>query len=157
MENRLNNMCIIDDSNPHKPAVRMANLCVVSSHTVNGVALLHRNILKDELFHDYYSIWPEKFQNKTNGITPHRWLCFCSPELNAIITKWLKTSQWVTNLDILSGLRQFADNNKLQSELDSAKMANKVRLAQYIFQVTGVKVNPNSLFDIQIKCIHEYK
>ena len=84
-------------------------------------------------------------------------MCFCSPELNATITKWLKTSQWVNNLDVLSGLRQFVDNNKLQSELDSAKMANKVHLAQYIFQVTGVKVNPNSLFDIQIKRIHEYK
>lgn len=157
MVSRLNNMRIIDDSNPLKPAVRMANLCVVSSHTVNGVALLHSNILKDELFQDYYSLWPEKFQNKTNGITPRRWLRFCSPELSAIITKWLKTSQWVTNLDLLSGLRQFADNSKLQSEWASAKMANKVRLAQYIFQVTGVEVNPNSLFDIQIKRIHEYK
>ena len=76
MDNRLNNMCIIDDSNPHKPVVRMENLCVVSSHTVNGVALLHSNILKDELFHDYYSIWPEKFQNKTNGITPPPMVAF---------------------------------------------------------------------------------
>lgn len=157
MESRLNNMCIIDDSNPHKSVVRMANLCVVSSHTVNGVALLHSNILKDELFQDYYSLWPEKFQNKTNGITPRRWLRFCSPELSAIITKWLKTSKWVTNLDLLTGLRQFADNSELHGEWASAKMANKVRLAQYILQVTGVKVNPNSLFDIQIKRIHEYK
>lgn len=157
MESRLNNMCIIDDSNPHKSVVRMANLCVVSSHTVNGVALLHSNILKDELFQDYYSLWPEKFQNKTNGITPRRWLRFCSPELSAIITKWLKTSKWVTNLDLLTGLRQFADNTELHGEWASAKMANKVRLAQYILQVTGVKVNPNSLFDIQIKRIHEYK
>ena len=70
MQNRLNNMCIIDYSNPHKPVVRMANLCVVSSHTVNGVALLHNKILKDELVHNYYSISPEQFQNKTNGITP---------------------------------------------------------------------------------------
>lgn len=157
MESRLNNMCIIDDSNPHKSVVRMANLCVVSSHTVNGVALLHSNILKDELFQDYYSLWPEKFQNKTNGITPRRWLRFCSPELSAIITKWLKTSKWVTNLDLLTGLRQFADNTELHGEWASAKMANKVRLAQYILQVTGVKVNPDSLFDIQIKRIHEYK
>ena len=88
---------------------------------------------------------------------PRRWLHFCIPELSAIITKWLKTSQWVTNLDLLSGIHQFADNNKLQSEWASAKMANKVRLAQYIFQVTGVKVNPNSIFYIQIKHIHEYK
>ncbi|XP_059065010.1 alpha-glucan phosphorylase, H isozyme-like [Cryptomeria japonica] len=73
------------------------------------------------------------------------------------LTKWLKTDQWVTNLDLLRGLRQFSDNSELQSEWASAKMANKIRLAQYIFQVTGVKVNPNSLFDIQIKRIHEYK
>ncbi|XP_057845214.2 alpha-glucan phosphorylase, H isozyme isoform X1 [Cryptomeria japonica] len=157
MENKFNNMCILDDSNPQKPVVRMANLCVVSSHTVNGVAMLHSNILKDELFRDYVSLWPEKFQNKTNGITPRRWLRFCNPELSAIITKWLKTDQWVTNLDLLRGLRQFSDNSELQSEWASAKMANKIRLAQYIFQVTGVKVNPNSLFDIQIKRIHEYK
>lgn len=157
MENKVNNMCILDDSNPQKHVVRMANLCVVSSHTVNGVAMLHSNILKDELFQDYFSLWPEKFQNKTNGITPRRWLRFCNPELSAIITKWLKTDQWVTNLDLLRGLRQYSDNSELQSEWASAKMANKVRLAQYIFQVTGVKVNPNSLFDIQIKRIHEYK
>uniref|UniRef100_A0A0D6QWU1 Alpha-1,4 glucan phosphorylase n=1 Tax=Araucaria cunninghamii TaxID=56994 RepID=A0A0D6QWU1_ARACU len=157
MKSRLNNMCILDYSNPQKPVVHMANLCVVSSHMVNGVAVLHSNILKDELFKDYYSIWPGKFQNKTNGITPRRWLRFCNPELSAIITKWLKTDQWVTNLDLLTGLRQFADNSELQREWASAKMANKVRLAQYIFQVTGVKVNPSSLFDIQIKRIHEYK
>eukprot|EP01018_Ginkgo_biloba_P034297 Gb_38925 [translate_table: standard] len=157
MESRLKNLCILDDSNPQKPVVRMANLCVVSSHTVNGVAKLHSNILKDELFVDYCSLWPKKFQNKTNGITPRRWLRFCSPDLSSIITKWLQTDQWVTNLDLLTGLRQFADDSQLQREWASAKMTNKVRLAQHIFQVTGVEVNPNSLFDIQIKRIHEYK
>ncbi|KAK1298880.1 hypothetical protein QJS10_CPB14g00815 [Acorus calamus] len=90
MESSLPGMRILDSSNPQKPVVRMANLCVVSSHTVNGVAQLHSDILKSDLFADYVSIWPSKFQNKTNGITPRRWLCFCSPELSNIITKWLK-------------------------------------------------------------------
>ncbi|GFZ01644.1 alpha-glucan phosphorylase 2 [Actinidia rufa] len=156
LESKLSSMCILDD-NPQKPVVRMANLCVVSSHTVNGVAQLHSDILKSELFADYVSIWPNKFQNKTNGITPRRWLRFCSPELSHIITKWLKTDQWVTNLDLLTDLRQFADNADLQAEWESAKMANKQRLAQFILQVTGISIDPNSLFDIQVKRIHEYK
>ncbi|GLU02269.1 hypothetical protein SLE2022_195240 [Rubroshorea leprosula] len=156
LESKLSSMQIMDN-NPQKPVVRMANLCVVSSHTVNGVAQLHSDILKSELFADYVSIWPTKFQNKTNGITPRRWLRFCNPELSKIITKWLKTDQWVTNLDLLVGLRQFPDNEELQTEWASAKMANKRRLAQYVLQVTGVSIDVNSLFDIQVKRIHEYK
>ncbi|KAE8039207.1 hypothetical protein FH972_011637 [Carpinus fangiana] len=156
LESKLPSMRILDD-NPQKPVVRMANLCVVSAHTVNGVAQLHSDILKSELFADYVSIWPTKFQNKTNGITPRRWLRFCSPELSNIITKWLKSEQWVTNLDLLAGLRKFADNAGFQAEWASAKMANKHRLAQYIERVTGVDIDPNSLFDIQVKRIHEYK
>ncbi|KAK4753495.1 hypothetical protein SAY87_001599 [Trapa incisa] len=156
LESKLPSMRILDN-NPQKPVVRMANLCVVSSHTVNGVAQLHSDILKSELFVDYVSIWPSKFQNKTNGITPRRWLRFCSPELSSIITKWLNTDQWVTNLDLLAGLRKFADNEDLQSEWASAKMANKRRLSQYILHVTGATIDPNSLFDIQVKRIHEYK
>ncbi|OAY70607.1 Alpha-glucan phosphorylase, H isozyme, partial [Ananas comosus] len=136
MEGKLPKIRILDDSNPQKPVVRMANLCVASSHTVNGVAQLHSDILKSELFADYVSIWPKKFQNKTNGITPRRWLSFCSPELSNIITKWLKTDGWVTNLDLLTGLRQFAGNEELHSEWALAKMANKRRLAQYVLQMT---------------------
>ncbi|XP_076896784.1 alpha-glucan phosphorylase, H isozyme-like [Bidens hawaiensis] len=156
LESKISDIRILDH-NPNKPVVRMANLCVVSGHTVNGVAQLHSDILKAELFADYVSIWPTKFQNKTNGITPRRWLKFCSPELSLIITKWLKTDKWVTNLDLLVGLREFADNPELQAEWDSAKMANKQRLVQYISRVTGESIDPNSLFDIQVKRIHEYK
>ncbi|KAL9235349.1 hypothetical protein vseg_010112 [Gypsophila vaccaria] len=156
LEDKVNSLCILDN-NPQKPVVRMANLCVVSAHTVNGVAQLHSDILKAELFADYVSIWPTKFQNKTNGITPRRWLKFCSPELSDIITKWLKTDEWITNLDLLVNLRKFADNEDLQAEWSAAKMANKHRLAQYILQVTGISIDPNSLFDIQVKRIHEYK
>ncbi|CAA7398076.1 unnamed protein product [Spirodela intermedia] len=157
MENKLSSMRIMDYSNTEKPVVRMANLCVVSSHTVNGVAELHSNILKSELFADYVSLWPSKFQNKTNGITSRRWLRFCNPELSAVITKWLTTDEWITDLDLLTGLRKFADNEELQAEWASAKMANKHRLAKYVSQATGVRIDPNSLFDIQVKRIHEYK
>ncbi|KAF6153471.1 hypothetical protein GIB67_027338 [Kingdonia uniflora] len=157
LESKIPSLCILDSSNPQKSVVRMANMCVVSAHTVNGVAQLHSDILKAELFADYVSIWPTKFQNKTNGITPRRWLSFCSPELSGIITKWLKTDEWITNLDLLIELRKFADNEDLQAEWASAKMANKKRLAQYILQVTGLSIDPNSLFDIQVKRIHEYK
>ncbi|KAL6577164.1 hypothetical protein OROMI_011440 [Orobanche minor] len=150
LEEKLSGLCILDN-NPQKAVVRMANLCVISAHTVNGVAQLHSDILKSELFVDYVSIWPAKFQNKTNGITPRRWLRFCNPELSHIISKWLKTDQWVANLDLLANLRQF------QSEWELAKFASKKRLANYIMQVTGESIDPNSLFDIQVKRIHEYK
>ncbi|KAI4965596.1 hypothetical protein ZWY2020_051295 [Hordeum vulgare] len=124
---------------------------------VNGVAELHSNILKEELFADYLSIWPKKFQNKTNGITPRRWLRFCNPELSEIVTKWLKTDQWTSNLDLLTGLRKFADDEKLHAEWAAAKLASKKRLAKHVLDVTGITIDPNSLFDIQIKRIHEYK
>ncbi|XP_060202701.1 alpha-glucan phosphorylase, H isozyme [Lycium barbarum] len=156
LESKMPSMRILDHDTP-KPVVRMANLCVVSAHTVNGVAQLHSDILKAELFADYVSVWPTKFQNKTNGITPRRWIRFCSPELSHIITKWLKTDQWVTNLELLANLRELADNAELHAEWESAKMANKKRLAQYILRVTGVSIDPNTLFDIQVKRIHEYK
>lgn len=156
LDGKLSDLRILDN-NPKKPVVRMANLCVVSAHTVNGVAQLHSDILKAELFSDYVSVWPTKFQNKTNGITPRRWLKFCNPELSRIITKWLKTDQWANNLDLLVNLRQFADNSELQGEWESAKFASKQRLANYVLQVTGVSIDPKSLFDIQIKRIHEYK
>eukprot|EP00897_Mesotaenium_endlicherianum_P008696 jgi/Mesen1/7855/ME000042S07300 len=156
LESQLAALRVLDD-NPEKPVARMANLCVVSTHAVNGVAHIHSEIIKKDIFAGYYALWPDKFQNKTNGITPRRWLKFCSPELSAIITKWLNTEDWVTNLDLLTGLRQFADDPQLHSEWAAAKKANKARLAEYLKQVTGVNVNPDSLFDTQIKRIHEYK
>ena len=105
LESKIQSMRVLDND-PNKPVVRMANMCVVSAHTVNGVAQLHSDILKAELFADYVKIWPTKFQNKTNGITPRRWLKFCNPELSNIITKYLKTDQWVSNLDLLVDLRR---------------------------------------------------
>ncbi|CAM6113879.1 unnamed protein product [Calypogeia fissa] len=156
LEPKLEELRVLDH-NPKKPVVRMAHLCVVSAHTVNGVAELHSDILKKELFADFYSLWPKKFQNKTNGVTPRRWLRFCSPELSAIITKWLRTEDWITNLDLLTGLRKYADDKQLHKEWAAAKLQNKIRFAEYLYEKTGVKVNPNTLFDTQIKRIHEYK
>lgn len=144
---------------PPKPAstVRMANLCVIAGHKVNGVAAIHSQIVIDEVFNDFYQLWPEKFQNKTNGVTPRRWLKFCNPELSSVITKWLGSEEWVLDTKQLSGLRNFADNKELQQEWVNAKVARKAKLAAYIKSKTGYTINPNALFDIQVKRIHEYK
>ncbi|WCJ22140.1 Glycogen phosphorylase [Euphorbia peplus] len=137
--------------------VRMANLCVVGGHAVNGVAEIHSEIVKNEVFNDFYKLWPEKFQNKTNGVTPRRWIQFCNPDLSKIITKWIGTEDWVLNTDKLMKLRQFADNEDLQSEWREAKMRNKIKVAALIKEKTGYTVNPEAMFDVQIKRIHEYK
>lgn len=144
---------------PAKPAptVRMANLCCIAGHKVNGVAAIHSEIVKEEVFNDFYKLWPEKFQNKTNGVTPRRWLSFCNPELSAVISKWLCSEEWVLDTKQLAGLRNFADNKELQKEWKQAKMARKEKLAAYILAKTGYTINPNALFDIQVKRIHEYK
>ncbi|CAM6099645.1 unnamed protein product [Calypogeia fissa] len=148
----------VEKTEPKKPAiVRMANLCVISGHTVNGVAAIHSEIVKDEVFNDFYRLWPVKFQNKTNGVTPRRWLSFCNPELSAVITKWLGSDEWVLDTEQLSGLREFADNKDLHRDWNQAKKARKVKLAAYIKEKTGYTINPDALFDIQVKRIHEYK
>ncbi|CAM8984014.1 unnamed protein product [Rhodiola kirilowii] len=125
---------------PNQPKlVRMANLSVVSGHAVNGVAAIHTEIVKDEVFNDFYKLWPEKFQNKTNGVTPRRWLQFCNPDLSQIITKWIGTDDW------------FADNEDLQSEWREAKRQSKVKVAALIKEKTGYVVSPDSMFDVQKK------
>jgi starch phosphorylase len=148
-----------EEAVPQKPAatVRMANLCVIAGHKVNGVAAIHSQIVIDEVFNDFYKLWPDKFQNKTNGVTPRRWLSFCNPELSSVITKWLGSEEWVLDTKQLAGLRNFADNKDLQKEWTEAKMARKQKLAAYILAKTGYTINPNALFDIQVKRIHEYK
>ncbi|CAI5513504.1 unnamed protein product [Closterium sp. Naga37s-1] len=137
--------------------VRMANLCVIAGHAVNGVAEIHSDIVKDEVFNDFYQLWPEKFQNKTNGVTPRRWMKFCNPELSAVITKWLGSDDWVLNADKLSGLAKYADNADLQKEWIAAKRARKEILAAWMKEKTGYTINPDVMFDIQVKRIHEYK
>lgn len=137
--------------------VRMANLCVIAGGTVNGVAAIHSEIVKNEVFNNFYKIWPSKFQNKTNGVTPRRWLHFCNPELSKIITKWIGSEDWVLKTEELAKLRKFADDEELHKEWRQAKRVNKLKLASYIKEKTGYVISPDALFDIQVKRIHEYK
>ncbi|KAD2393626.1 hypothetical protein E3N88_40603 [Mikania micrantha] len=137
--------------------VRMANLCVVGGHAVNGVAEIHSEIVKNEVFNDFYKLWPEKFQNKTNGVTPRRWISFCNPELSKIITKWTGTEEWVLNTEKLVELRKFADNEELQLEWRKAKRINKEKIVWFLKEKTGYLVSPDAMFDVQVKRIHEYK
>lgn len=137
--------------------VRMANLCVIAGKTVNGVAAIHSQIVIDDVFNDFYKIWPHKFQNKTNGVTPRRWIRFCNPDLSAVLNKWLGSEDWVLDASKLSGLVKFAENEELHEEWTAAKKANKVKLAAWVEEKSGYKLNPDALFDIQVKRIHEYK
>ncbi|KAK6133922.1 hypothetical protein DH2020_032314 [Rehmannia glutinosa] len=146
------------EPDPKQPKlVRMANLCVVGGHAVNGVAEIHSDIVKKEVFNDFYKLWPEKFQNKTNGVTPRRWIGFCNPELSKIITKWTGSDDWLINTEKLVELRKFADNEELQSQWREAKMNNKKKLVSFLKEKTGYVLSPDAMFDVQIKRIHEYK
>ncbi|MFA7344323.1 MAG: glycogen/starch/alpha-glucan family phosphorylase [Terrimicrobiaceae bacterium] len=136
--------------------VRMANLSVVGSHSVNGVAALHTRLLKSELFPDFDAFYPGKFNNKTNGITPRRWLLACNPRLSELITSKVGHG-WERDLNKLRGLEPFADDPEFQGDFMAVKHANKVGLAKVILRECGVEVDPSALFDVQIKRLHEYK
>jgi starch phosphorylase len=153
-ESRVQRLSLIDESGER--AVRMANLACVGSHAVNGVAALHTELLKRDVLHDFFDLWPEKFSNKTNGVTPRRFLVLSNPQLTRLITETIG-ERWITHLD---GLRQFeasADNADFQQRWRQIKLDNKHALAARIAQRTGIQVNPASLFDIQVKRLHEYK
>ncbi|HOG93344.1 MAG TPA: glycogen/starch/alpha-glucan phosphorylase, partial [Opitutaceae bacterium] len=137
--------------------VRMANLAVVGSHSVNGVAALHTELLKSSLFPEFDDLYPGKFQNKTNGITPRRWLLKANPRLAKLITDRLGSDAWVRDLDHLRGLEKFADDPAFQREFMAVKHANKVELVSVIERHCGIKVSPEAIFDVQIKRLHEYK
>ena len=136
--------------------IRMANLCLVASHTVNGVSQLHSDILTDDVFKDYHEIHPEKFTNVTNGITHRRWLEQANPELSALITELIGDG-WKTNADELEKLLKYQNNHDVIDRWADIKRANKVRLAEYIKKTNGIDVNPDSIFDVQVKRLHEYK
>lgn len=136
--------------------VRMANLAIVGSHAINGVARLHSDLLKLNLVPDFAQMWPERFSNKTNGITQRRWLLACNPGLSALITDCIGDC-WVRDLDALRGLEPFAEKPEFLSRFLAEKQANKQRLAALIAERHGIEVDPRSLFDVQVKRLHEYK
>ena len=141
----------------YEKQVRMANLCIVGSHSVNGVSKLHSELLKKSLVPEFAKIWPEKFNNKTNGVAPRRWLMLANPELTDLISRTLDESRWMTDLNRLRDLEQWAEEPQFQEAFKEVKRLNKLRLAGVIQDQTGVIVDPDSMFDVQIKRIHEYK
>ena len=153
-DGRLRRMSIIDERG--EKYVRMANLAIVGSRSVNGVARLHTELLKREVLRDFAELWPEKFNNKTNGITPRRWLLNANPDLARLITQAIG-SQWITDLDQLRKLEPLADDASFRKEFRAAKKHNKALLTQLIARETGIRVSPDSLFDVQVKRLHEYK
>lgn len=136
--------------------VRMANLAVVGTHSVNGVAALHTQLLKSDLFPEFDALYPKRFNNKTNGITPRRWLLACNPRLSELITSKIGKG-WERHLDELRGLEPYAKDPAFQKQFMDVKHANKIDLAHIIKRECGVVVNPTALFDVQIKRLHEYK
>jgi len=148
--------CSLIEENGQKH-VRMANLAVVGSHAVNGVAKMHSALLRERLFPDFDALYPGKFQNKTNGITPRRWLLESNPRLAGLITRALGGEEWARDLDRLRGLEAFADDAVFQREFMEAKHANKVDLTRVIADLCGLAVSPQAMFDVQIKRLHEYK
>mmetsp|Transcript_15868 Transcript_15868/g.40295 ORF Transcript_15868/g.40295 Transcript_15868/m.40295 type:complete len:1250 (-) Transcript_15868:119-3868(-) len=137
--------------------VRMAHLALVASHTVNGVAEIHSELIKQTIFEDFYEMYPKKFQNKTNGVTPRRWLAFCNPPLRNLINETLGTDAWISRLDLLEGLKSHADDGEFQSRWVEVKQLAKAKLAAKIKELCGVEVSTDALFDVQVKRIHEYK
>lgn len=136
--------------------IRMANLCLACCHKINGVSQLHSDILKNSIFRDYYQIGKDKFTNVTNGIAYRRWLCQSNPELTALLTDLIGDS-FVRDAAQLEKLMKFHNNKKVLEDLETVKRHNKIRLSNYIAQANGIKVDPDSLFDVQIKRLHEYK
>jgi starch phosphorylase len=136
--------------------VHMANLAIVGSHSVNGVAEIHSEILKHDLFNDFYTVWPEKFSNKTNGITPRRWMMYSDPQLKDLIDRQIGTA-WEKDWTKLETFMDSVDDPKVQKDFLAIKQSNKERLAAYIYSTTGVRVDPASIFDSQAKRLHAYK
>ena len=148
---KISKMAVIYDGQ-----VRMANMAIVAGFSVNGVAALHTEILKNESLHDFYEMFPEKFNNKTNGITQRRFLLHANPLLASWITEHIG-DEWITDLSHIAELKPYAKDEKAQREFMQIKYQNKVRLANYILEHNGIEVDPRSIFDVQVKRLHEYK
>ena len=153
-EERVARMSLIGEGGARR--VRMANLATVGSHAVNGVAALHTELLKSSVLRDFYELWPERFSNKTNGVTPRRFLALANPELRELINTSIGDG-WLTRLDELRKLEPFSADAAFCAEWREVKLANKKRLAAWINAQTGIELDPSWLFDIQVKRIHEYK
>lgn len=151
-ESRLGSYAII-----HDDVVEMAYLAIWCATSVNGVAALHTEILKADTLKQWYELMPERFNNKTNGVTPRRWLQYANPELSAFITDKLGGEAWKHDLSLLKGLEAFAEDGETLDRLNAIKHEKKVQLAKYIERTEGIQVDPDSIFDIQIKRLHEYK
>ena len=153
-EARVQRMSLIEEGPEQR--IRMAHLAIVGSAHVNGVSALHTRILRERLFRDFAEMWPAKFSNQTNGITPRRWLRSCNPALSELVTARIGEG-WITHLDELARLRKDADDPSFRAAFRAAKRANKERLAAHIAETTGVRVSVDAIFDVQVKRIHEYK
>jgi len=153
-QDMIRDLSIIEEGDDKK--VKMANLAIIGSHSINGVAALHTEILKAKVFSNFYRLWPEKFNNKTNGITQRRWLKLCNPELSALIGKTVG-DEWTTNLFALAKLEPYAEDAAFRKKWMAVKRQKKEFLADYILSHNSIAVNKDSLFDIQVKRLHEYK
>ncbi|MBQ9090410.1 MAG: glycogen/starch/alpha-glucan phosphorylase [Alphaproteobacteria bacterium] len=151
---RMSRVSIIEEGTQKQ--IRMANLAIVGSHSVNGVAEIHTKLLETKLVPDFYEMWPEKFNNKTNGVTPRRWVLDSNQGLSKFITERIG-DKWITDLDEVHQLERYLDDTASLDQLSRIKYDNKVRLAGLIDRLTGVKVDASSIFDCQVKRIHEYK
>ncbi len=149
---KIKEMKIVIDNTVH-----MAHMAIFCSSFTNGVARIHTDILKDTVLNDWYKIYPDRFQNKTNGITQRRWLALCNEELSSLITELLGSDEWIRDLDKLKELEKYADNDEILDRFINIKKAKKEQLAEYIKDMDDVEIDTNSIFDIQIKRLHEYK
>jgi len=153
-EGRVSRLSIIDEGGERY--VRMAHLACVGSHTINGVARLHSELLKSSVLSDFYALWPEKFQNKTNGVTPRRWIALSNPRMSGFINETLGPG-WISDLERLRELEPLAEDAVFRSKFRDAKRLNKHDFARFVRQSTGIGIDPESLLDVQVKRIHEYK
>lgn len=150
--NKINNMSIIKDGQ-----IRMANLAIVGSHSINGVAWLHTEILKNRELKDFYELYPERFNNKTNGITHRRWLIESNPELAKLIDEVVGDNSWVKDTNKISKILDFKDDKKILEKISKIKYNRKVNLANYVKKCYNIEIDPNSIYDIQVKRLHAYK
>jgi glycogen phosphorylase len=151
----ISRLSLIDENGDRR--VRMGHLAFVGSHRVNGVSALHTNLMKETVFADLHRVMPEKILNKTNGVTPRRWLAQANPGLASLLTESLGGSSWITDLDQLEALKPMAKDASFLTKFADAKRQNKERLANFIVQRTGIAIDPAAMFDIHVKRIHEYK